>query len=75
MLQVVLCSFVYGSSKTKTKQVAGAKANKVSEAEKLATQTSATPTQNYSPSMAGLWPVSRPIEMRNQHTGIDLTRG
>ncbi|KAG2681186.1 hypothetical protein I3843_11G132500 [Carya illinoinensis] len=77
-VQVVVCSFVYGSAKTKTKLVAGAKANKVSEAQrsdKLATQTSASPTQNYSPSMTSIWPVSRPLEMRNQHTGIDLTRG
>lgn len=77
-LQVVVCSFVHGSSKTKTKQLVGAKGNEVSEAHhsnKLATPPSASSTQNYAPSAASIWPVSRSIEMRNPHTGIDLTRG
>ncbi|XP_040990340.1 AT-hook motif nuclear-localized protein 5-like isoform X2 [Juglans microcarpa x Juglans regia] len=75
-VQVVVCSFVYGDSKTKTKQVADP--NQGSEAQrrdKLATPTSAMPTQNYAPPVTGMWPSSRPVEMRNQHTGIDLTRG
>ncbi|KAF5460678.1 hypothetical protein F2P56_020529 [Juglans regia] len=75
-VQVVVCSFVYGDSKTKTKQVADP--NQGSEAQshdKLATPTSAMPTQNYAPPGTGMWPSSRPVEMRNQHTGIDLTRG
>jgi hypothetical protein len=69
---------VHGSSKTKTKQVAGAKGNEGSEAEhsdKLATPPSATSTQNYTPSATSIWPVSRPVELRNPHTGIDLMRG
>lgn len=78
LVQVVVCTFVYGGSKTKTKQLAGPKDNEGSEAQhsdKLATPTSAPPTQNYTPSMPGIWPGSRSIELRNPHTGIDLTRG
>lgn len=74
-----MCSFVYGGSKTKTKQVAGAKADnegsQVQDSDKLATPPSAMTPQNYIPSATGVWPGSRPAEMRNPHTGIDLTRG
>ena len=74
---MVVCSFVYGSSKTKTKQLVGPKGNEVSEAhhsDKRATPPSGS-TQNYTPSAASVWPISRSVEMRNPHTGIDLTRG
>jgi len=77
-VQVVVCSFVYGSSKTKTKQLVGPKGNEVSEAhhnDKRATPPSSSSTQNYTPSAASIWPISRSVEMRNPHTGIDLTRG
>ncbi|XP_070680091.1 AT-hook motif nuclear-localized protein 5 isoform X2 [Malus domestica] len=77
-VQVVLCSFVYGSSKTKNKQVAGPNSDENSEpqhSEKLALPSSAPPTQNYNPSGAGIWPGSRQVDLRNGHTGIDLTRG
>lgn len=80
-VQVVVCSFVYGGSgskTTKTKQVAGAVGNEGSEAQrsdKLATP-SAPSTQIYNPSATGVWHGSqRPAEFRNPHTGIDLTRG
>lgn len=76
MLQVVVCSFVYGDSKTKTKQVAHTNQGlEAQHSDKLATPTSAMPIQNYAPSATGMWPSSRPVEVRNQHTGIDLTRG
>lgn len=76
-LQVVVCSFVYGS-KTKTKQIADAKseentANHVGH--KLATPTSAPPTQSYTPPVAAFWPGSMSADMRNPRTGIDLTQG
>ena len=80
-LQVVVCSFVYGGSKTKPKQLAlaGAIGNDGSEAQrsdKLATPTSAPSSQNYNPSGISVWHGSRQAELRNNpHTGIDLTRG
>ncbi|KAK7830192.1 dead-box atp-dependent rna helicase 38 [Quercus suber] len=79
--QVVVCSFVYGGSKTKPKQLAlaGAIGNEGSEAQrsdKLATPTSAPSSQNYNPSGISVWHGSRQAELRNNpHTGIDLTRG
>lgn len=78
LLQVVLCSFVYGGSKTKNKQVAGPNSDENSEPqhnEKLALPSNTPPTQNYNPSGAGIWPGSRQVDLRNPHTGIDLTRG
>ncbi|PQM34598.1 AT-hook motif nuclear-localized protein 5 [Prunus yedoensis var. nudiflora] len=78
-VQVVLCSFVYGGSKTKNKQVAGPNSDENSEPqhnEKLALPSNTPPTQNYNPSSgAGIWPGSRQVDLRNPHTGIDLTRG
>ncbi|KAM0978719.1 hypothetical protein ACFX13_014932 [Malus domestica] len=77
-VQVVLCSFVYGGSKTKNKQLADPNSDENSEAqhsEKLGLPSSAPPTQNYNPSGAGIWPGSRQVDLRNAHTGIDLTRG
>ncbi|XP_021815486.1 AT-hook motif nuclear-localized protein 5 [Prunus avium] len=77
-VQVVLCSFVYGGSKTKNKQVAGPNSDENSEPqhnEKLALPSNTPPTQNYNPSGAGIWPGSRQVDLRNPHTGIDLTRG
>ncbi|KAF7828283.1 AT-hook motif nuclear-localized protein 5-like [Senna tora] len=55
-VQVVVCSFVYGGSKTKTKQVSTSKEEENSEGEnedKLGTPASA---QNYSQSVRGMWP-------------------
>ncbi|KAL5552084.1 hypothetical protein UlMin_002260 [Ulmus minor] len=78
-VQVVVCSFVYGGgTKPKIKQLTGTKSEENSEpqhSDRLATPTSAPPAQNYTPSTAGMWPVSRPADMRGPHTGIDLTRG
>lgn len=75
--QVVACSFVYGSSKTKNKTGGGSKV----EGSGLQPVESATPTsiassQNLTATSAmGSWPSSRPLDLRNPHTGIDLTRG
>ncbi|KAI4326963.1 hypothetical protein L6164_019473 [Bauhinia variegata] len=73
-VQVVVCSFVYGGSKMKTKQVTAPKDEDSSEpqhVDKLATATpaSAPPSQNYTPSATGIWHGAR------AHTGIDLMRG
>lgn len=79
LLQVVVCSFVYGNSKPKIKQITGHKSNESSEthhrSDKLTSPSSAPPTQNYTPSGSGIWPGSRAVDLRNPHTGIDLTRG
>lgn len=77
-VQVVVCSFVHGNTKAKNKQVADPKSDESSEprhSDKLATPTSAPPGQSYTPSASGLWPGSRPVDLRTPHTGIDLTRG
>ncbi|XP_020217526.1 AT-hook motif nuclear-localized protein 5 [Cajanus cajan] len=81
-VQVVLCSFVYGSSRTKSKQ-ATATRNESSEPpqqnDKLASPASAPapPAQNYLPPATNIWPGSRSTELKSAHThtGIDLTRG
>lgn len=80
-LQVVVCSFVYGGSKPKPKQLAlagaiGNEGSEVQRSDKLATPTSAPSSQNYNPSGINVWHGSRQAELRNNpHTGIDLTRG
>ncbi|XP_050379039.1 AT-hook motif nuclear-localized protein 5 [Argentina anserina] len=78
-VQVVLCSFVYGSSnKIKNKPVAGPNSSESSDpqhSEKLPSPSTTPPTQNYAPSTAGIWPGGRLVDARNAHTGIDLTRG
>ncbi|MED6187212.1 hypothetical protein PIB30_074306 [Stylosanthes scabra] len=79
-VQVVVCSFVYGgSAKTKPTQVTLMK-EESSEPQrngKLASLAGAPHSQNYIPSATGIWPGSRPAELKSVHghTGIDLTRG
>lgn len=77
---MVVCSFVYGGSKTKTKQELGATTNDESSephSDKLGSPASAPPSQNYISSPTGLWPGSQPADRKgvHAHTGIDLTRG
>nr|POE92742.1 subtilisin-like protease sbt1.9 [Quercus suber] len=78
---VVVCSFVYGGSKTKPKQLAlaGAIGNEGSEAQrsdKLATPTSAPSSQNYNPSGISVWHGSRQAELRNNpHTASNQGEG
>ncbi|RDX88368.1 AT-hook motif nuclear-localized protein 5, partial [Mucuna pruriens] len=84
-VQVVLCSFVYGGSKTKSKQGTAIKdesSEPPQHSDKLASSASAPAppghnNQNYLPSATNIWPGSRPTEMKSAHThtGIDLTRG
>ncbi|KAF5734489.1 putative DNA binding protein [Tripterygium wilfordii] len=81
-VQVVLCSFVYGGSKAKDKQVAAPKdegepahrPGDNSVTPKSAVPTS-MPSQNYNPSPVNTWPHLGPVDQRNPHAGIDLTRG
>ena len=80
LLQVVVCSFVYGGSKAKTKQGTTTKDNSSEphSSDKVASPAGAPPNQNYnSPSGTAIWPGSRPAELKSAHphTGIDLTRG
>ncbi|WCJ26272.1 AT-hook motif nuclear-localized protein 5 [Euphorbia peplus] len=90
-VQVVACSFVYGTSKVKDKPVGRPKMNRDgdSTASQPSNDRSATPKsggfpvttnasshQNFMPSSAmNVWSVSRPVDLRNPHTDIDLTRG
>ncbi|KAJ7944911.1 AT-hook motif nuclear-localized protein [Quillaja saponaria] len=76
-VEVVVCSFVYGNSKIKSKQVTSPKGefSESQNGDKSAAPASAPPNQNYTPSTTGVWPGSRPTDMKSLHTGIDLTRG
>lgn len=75
-VQVVACSFVYGGTKEKEKPEASPKV----EGSRLLQVESPTPVvaqnRNLTPTSAvGMWSSSRPIDVRNPHTGFDLTRG
>jgi hypothetical protein len=79
LLQVVVCSFVYGGSKPKTtKQETAAKEDDVSEpqsSDKLASPGSEPPNQNYTASGTGtMWHGSRTVDVKSTqpHTGISL---
>lgn len=80
-VQVVLGSFVYGGgSKTKTKQEATDRdesSEPLQHSDKLPSPASAPPSQNYISPATGIWPGSRPPDLKSvhAHTGIDLTRG
>ena len=76
LLQVVLCSFVYGGSKLKNKSTVSPNGEQNSElqpGEKPVTPASAVSGKNPTPN-SGIWPNSRP-EMRDFQTEIDLMRG
>lgn len=78
-VQVVVCSFVYGGSKSKTQMAVDPRGEQfpaLPPGEKSAAPAIAASGQNHHAlnSSAGVWPSSMP-HMRNPHTGIDLTRG
>ncbi|KAL5994350.1 hypothetical protein ACLOJK_024399 [Asimina triloba] len=79
-VQVIAGSFVYGGTKSKGISGAGPEPTMESEhptGDKAVTPTSIPPSQNLSPMMmggTGGWPGSRPMDMRNPHMDIDLTR-
>ncbi|XP_052210498.1 AT-hook motif nuclear-localized protein 5 [Diospyros lotus] len=78
-VQVVVCSFVYGGSKSKEKAVDGTRSEQNSAAAKPSENSpppaTATSSQKISlHSSPGFWPGSRQ-DTRNPHPEIDLTRG
>ncbi|XP_068645753.1 AT-hook motif nuclear-localized protein 9-like [Aristolochia californica] len=78
-VQVIVGSFIYGGTKSKSKPESNPESGVEVEhaiGEKSPTPTSGAPSQSLSPtSMMGGWPGSRPMDMRNTHIDIDLTRG
>ncbi|KAG8476525.1 hypothetical protein CXB51_033443 [Gossypium anomalum] len=77
LVQLVVCSFVYGGSKTKNKQLASPKAEEAvpQRCSDSTMPTTAPSTQHFiAPSMSA-WPGSRPVGLRNPHADIDLMRG
>lgn len=84
LLQVVVCSFVYGGSKAKTtKQGTATKDGDGSEpqsSDQLASPGSEPSNQNYTGSGTGtgtMWLGSRAVDVKSEHphTGIDLMHG
>ncbi|XVF51495.1 hypothetical protein PTKIN_Ptkin04bG0189700 [Pterospermum kingtungense] len=76
-VQLVVCSFVYGGSK-KSKQLASPEGSKDSMPQLSsgsAMPTNVPSTQNFAPPPMSVWPGSRPADLRNPHTDIDLMRG
>ncbi|KAK4787325.1 hypothetical protein SAY86_011158 [Trapa natans] len=80
-VQVVICSFVYGSSKAKEKQIVVRdpkieEDSSKSQSGDRACALGSGPSHNFASSTTGVWQNSRPtVELKNLHTGIDLTRG
>lgn len=75
---MVVCSFVYGGSKIKSKQVAAPENDKNSTPQpsnKSATQIYTPASQNFPPSAMNAWSGFRTADLRNPHPDIDLTRG
>ncbi|KAL0329789.1 UNVERIFIED_CONTAM: AT-hook motif nuclear-localized protein 5 [Sesamum radiatum] len=78
-VQVVACSFVYGSTKVKNKPESGTKDEKHpldQSAEKSLTPAAAAPSQSYTPnSGTSVWPPVARSEVKHSQTDIDLMRG
>ncbi|GKU96871.1 hypothetical protein SLEP1_g10054 [Rubroshorea leprosula] len=76
-VQVIVGSFFWGGSKTKSKKGEGQVIKDLDDqaVDNLLTPTSVMPSQNLSPSPTSVWPGSRSIDMRNAHVDIDLMRG
>ncbi|KAL0312608.1 UNVERIFIED_CONTAM: AT-hook motif nuclear-localized protein 5 [Sesamum radiatum] len=78
-VQVVACSFVYGSTKVKNKPESGTKDEKHpldQSAEKSLTPAAAAPSQSYTPnSGTSVWPPVSRSDIKNSQTDIDLMRG
>ncbi|KAA3463170.1 AT-hook motif nuclear-localized protein 5-like [Gossypium australe] len=77
LVQLVVCSFVYGGSKTKNKQLASPKAEEAvpQRCSDSTMPTTAPSTQHFIPPSMSAWPGSRPVGLRNPHADIDLMRG
>ncbi|KAK8521000.1 hypothetical protein V6N13_077124 [Hibiscus sabdariffa] len=76
-VQLVVCSFVYGGSKTKNKQEASPKGKDSMPqfCSETTMPTSAPSTQHFTPPPMSAWPGSRPVGLRNPPGDIDLMRG
>ncbi|KAK8569834.1 hypothetical protein V6N13_046877 [Hibiscus sabdariffa] len=76
-VQLVVCSFVYGGSKTKNKQEASPKGKDSLPqfCSETTMPTSAPSTQHFTPPTMSAWPGSRPVGLRNPPGDIDLMRG
>lgn len=77
-VQVIVGSFLWGSSKTKNKTREGTEDAADSDVQTVdsLTPTSVQHSQHLNPnSTMGVWPGSRPVDMRNSHVDIDLMRG
>ncbi|XP_039056658.1 AT-hook motif nuclear-localized protein 5-like [Hibiscus syriacus] len=76
-VQLVVCSFVYGGSKTKNKQLASPKGKDSMPqfCNETTMPTSAPSTQHFTPPPTSAWPGSRPVGLRNPPGDIDLMRG
>ncbi len=77
---MIVGSFIWGGSKTKSKKKEASEGAIDSERQTAADNpdalTGIPPAQNLSPtSSMGVWPGSRGVEMRNVHADIDLMRG
>ncbi|XP_061337294.1 AT-hook motif nuclear-localized protein 5-like isoform X2 [Gastrolobium bilobum] len=70
-VQVVVCSFLYGGSKPKTKE--GTSTKESNSEPQSSDKLASPPNQNYTSSATGMWPVD--TKSAQPHTGIDLTRG
>ncbi|XP_043693550.1 AT-hook motif nuclear-localized protein 9-like [Telopea speciosissima] len=73
-VQVIVGSFVYGGSKSKNKTGAGAQSEPDSDLQ-TGDKSGAPSNQTLTPTSMSGWPGSRPVDMRNSHIDIDLTRG
>ncbi|KAE8671181.1 AT-hook motif nuclear-localized protein 5 [Hibiscus syriacus] len=77
LVQLVMCSFVYGGSKTKNKQLASPKGKDSMPqfCSETTTPASAPPTQHFTSPPVNSWPSSRPVGLRNPLGDIDMMRG
>ncbi|KAF5731721.1 putative DNA binding protein [Tripterygium wilfordii] len=78
-VQVIVGRFIWGGPKTKAKKGEGSDGGRDAEQEtddNPVSPSAALPSQSLNPtSSVGVWPGSRPMDMRNAHIDIDLMRG
>ena len=78
-LQVIVGSFIWGSSKMKVKKSGGHEGAGEADhqtVEHVVTQNTIQPSQNLTPTASvGVWSGSRPMDIRDTHVDIDLMRG
>ncbi|KAL5565645.1 hypothetical protein UlMin_028809 [Ulmus minor] len=78
-VQVIVGSFIWGGSKTKNKRDAvevSTDSDHQTVDNNQVPMNNIPPNQNLTPAASvGMWPSSRPLDMRNTHVDIDLMRG